>query len=85
MKFKVTDRLGYNAFIEERTCPVCGFPGALAIVDPVSEETTHEDYFVARCPCSTVFESNDTGRRVLAKRTENADSSWWLNEKKGEK
>jgi len=82
MQFKVVDRLGNSAHIEERECPVCGYPGALAIVDPVSEGTLHEDYFVAWCPCSAVFESNDDGRRVLAKREGDVDHNWWLSKRR---
>ena len=70
------DRLKMKMAIQERECPVCHYQGALAMVDDqsVSRKTP---YFVAWCPCSAVFELNDDGIRVLAKRQESPRPKWW--------
>lgn len=72
----IVDRMGEQMLIEERTCPKCEFPGALAMVCTRSPND-QEQYFVAWCPCGTVFEFNDDGKRILVNSQKDADKEWW--------
>ena len=68
-KAEIIDREGNIISIEERQCPVCNYTGAVAIVIPGPNfEGCGDNYFVAWCLCSAVFEFNDDGLKILAKR-----------------
>jgi len=79
IKIVIIDKLGEKISIEERPCPRCKYPSALAMVEP---SNTH--HFVAWCPCSTVFELNDDGIKILAQRPPEfePEPEWWLKHKK---
>ena len=83
MNIIIKDCLGVNISIQERECPVCHFPGALAMVDDQQDsKADHPGYFVAWCPCATVFELNDDGPKVLTKREKDVPQPEWWKEKR---